>query len=61
MIFTPRHKKSRSAPPRPCHRLPWQATYCYSSRTQSMHWQPLNSKYRNILLYFLEKAILICI
>ncbi|OXU25243.1 hypothetical protein TSAR_008887 [Trichomalopsis sarcophagae] len=28
---------------------------------RSMHWQPLNSKYRNILLYFLEKAIPICI
>ncbi|OXU16655.1 hypothetical protein TSAR_002122 [Trichomalopsis sarcophagae] len=26
-----------------------------------MHRQPLNSKYRNILLYFLEKAIPICI
>ncbi|OXU21444.1 hypothetical protein TSAR_005600 [Trichomalopsis sarcophagae] len=26
-----------------------------------MHWQPFKSKYRNILLYFLEKVILICI
>ncbi|OXU24264.1 hypothetical protein TSAR_016506 [Trichomalopsis sarcophagae] len=28
---------------------------------QGMHRQPLNSKYRNILLYFLEKATPICI
>ncbi|OXU30674.1 hypothetical protein TSAR_008753 [Trichomalopsis sarcophagae] len=38
MIFTIRHKKPRSAPPTPCHRLPWQASYGYSSETQSMHW-----------------------
>ncbi|OXU30537.1 hypothetical protein TSAR_002383 [Trichomalopsis sarcophagae] len=48
MIFTPRHKKPWSAPPRPRHRLPWLASYCYSFGTQSMHWQSLDSKYRNI-------------
>ncbi|OXU26513.1 hypothetical protein TSAR_004021 [Trichomalopsis sarcophagae] len=61
MILTSRHRKPLSGPPRPRHRLPLQASYCYNSGTQSMHRQPLNSKYRNILLYFLEKAIPICI